>query len=125
MAIRIIIAESSPIMRTIVKNKLIPKGYEIAGVASGPDETLEMYERIRPDLLTIDVSSEQNKSKGSDWIETVRKILTIDPDARIVMVASPGQEELLINSFKTGVRDFVVKPFEPERIITALERAVA
>ncbi len=125
MGTRILIVENASFMRTIVKNMLVPLGYIIAGEATSPSEAVDMYERMKPDLITIDVSTEQNKSKERVWIETVKKILARNPDARIVMVAAPEQEEMLIDSFKAGVRDFVVKPFEPERIITAVENAVA
>lgn len=121
---RILIVESSPLLRTIVKQMLASKGFEIAGVSSTPSETVDQYKKLKPDLVTIDVSTQDSCSEHN-WIDAVKNILRLEPDARVVMVAASGQEKLLVDSFKAGVRDFVVKPFDPEKVATALERAVA
>ncbi|MCK5568337.1 MAG: response regulator, partial [Spirochaetes bacterium] len=74
----------------------------------------------KPDLVTMDITM-----KEKDGLEAARDILLKYPDARIIMVTALGQEKMLVDSIKLGVKDFVVKPFEPERIISAVEKALA
>jgi two-component system chemotaxis response regulator CheY len=75
---------------------------------------------LKPDLVTMDITM-----KEKDGLEAAREILKKNPDARIVMVTALGQEKMLMDSLALGVKDFVVKPFQPERIVSAVEKALA
>lgn len=119
MGKRILIVDDANFMRMMVKNTLIPHGYEIAGEAANGEEAVAKYEMLHPDLVTMDITM-----KVKDGLEAAREILARHPDARIVMVTALGQEKMLADSIAAGVRDFVVKPFEPERIVSAVRKAL-
>jgi len=120
MGKRILIVDDATFIRTMVKKVLEPLGYEIAGEATNGNEAVTKYEELKPDLVTMDITM-----KEKDGLEAAKAILSRYPDARIIMVTALGQEKMLIDSFKIGVKDFVVKPFAPERIISAVEKAFA
>jgi len=104
----------------MVKDVLIPRGFEIAGEATNGNEAVKMYEELKPDLVTMDITM-----KEKDGLQAAKEILERHPEAKIIMVTALGQEKMLLDSFKIGVKDFVVKPFKPERIISAVEKALA
>jgi two-component system chemotaxis response regulator CheY len=120
MSKKILIVDDATFIRTMVKDVLVPRGFEIAGEATNGNEAVTLYEKLKPDLVTMDITM-----KEKDGLEAAREILQRDPDARIIMVTALGQEKMLLDSFKIGVKDFVVKPFQPERIISAVEKALA
>ncbi len=119
MAKKILIVDDANFMRMMVKNTLIPYGFEIAGEASNGAEAVAKYEELKPDLVTMDITM-----KVKDGLAAAKEILSKHPDARIVMVTALGQEKMLVDSIAIGVKDFVVKPFEPERIVSAVRKAL-
>jgi two-component system chemotaxis response regulator CheY len=120
MGKRILIVDDANFMRMIVKDTLSPHGFEICGEAANGNEAVKLYGQLKPDLVTMDITM-----KEKDGLEAAREILGKDPDARIVMVTALGQEKMLMDSLALGVKDFVVKPFEAGRIISAVEKALA
>lgn len=119
MGKRILIVDDANFMRMIVKDTLIPQGFEICGEASNGNEAVRQYERLKPDLVTMDITM-----KEKDGLQAAREILSHHPDARIVMVTALGQEKVLMDCLSIGVKDFVVKPFEPQRILSAVKKAL-
>jgi two-component system chemotaxis response regulator CheY len=103
-----------------VKDTLTPHGFEICGEAVNGNEAVKLYAELKPDLVTMDITM-----KEKDGLEAARDILSKDPNARIVMVTALGQEKMLMDSLALGVKDFVVKPFEAERIVSAVQKALA
>ncbi len=120
MAKRVLVVDDATFIRTMVKNILIPRGFVIAGEASNGVDAVTRYQELKPDLVTMDIT--MNEKSG---LEAAREIMRCDPSARIIIVTALGHEKRLIDSFKIGVKDFVVKPFKPERLITAVEKALA
>lgn len=120
MTKRVLIVDDANFMRMIVKDTLTPKGFEICGEAVNGNEAVKLYEELKPDLVTMDITMREK-----DGLEAARDILTKDPNARIVMVTALGQEKMLMDSLALGVKDFVVKPFEAERIVSAVQKALA
>jgi two-component system, chemotaxis family, chemotaxis protein CheY len=119
MAKRILVVDDANFMRMIVKDTLTPHGFEIVGEASNGNEAVAKYEQLKPDLVTMDITM-----KEKDGVAAAREILAKDPNARIIMVTALGQERMLMDCLSLGVKDFVVKPFEPERIVTAVRKAL-
>jgi len=117
---KILIVDDAAFIRTMVKDILAPRGFEIVGEATNGNEAVQKYMELKPDLVTMDITMREK-----DGLEAAREILQKDPNARIIMVTALGQEQLLVESFKIGVKDFVVKPFEPERILSAVEKALS
>ncbi len=120
MGKRILIVDDATFIRMIVKSILVPRGFEIAGEAANGSEAVRKYFDLKPDLVTMDITMNEK-----DGLQAAREILTMDKNARIIMVTALGQERMLIDSFKIGVKDFVVKPFKPERLLTAVQKALA
>ena len=119
MGKRVLVVDDATFMRTIVKDNLVPSGFEIAGEATNGAEAVVKYSELKPDLVTMDITM-----KLKDGLEAAREILAADPNARIIMVTALGQEKMLLDSLALGVRDFVVKPFTRERIISAVEKGL-
>jgi len=119
MAKKILVVDDANFMRMIVKDTLTPHGFEIVGEASNGNEAVAKYEQLKPDLVTMDITM-----KEKDGVAAAREILAKDPNARIIMVTALGQERMLMDCLSLGVKDFVVKPFEPERIVTAVRKAL-
>jgi two-component system chemotaxis response regulator CheY len=120
MAKKVLVVDDANFMRMIVKDTLAPHGFEICGEAANGNQAVALYAQLKPDLVTMDITM-----KEKDGLEAAREILKKNPDARIVMVTALGQEKMLMDSLALGVKDFVVKPFQPERIVSAVEKALA
>ena len=114
---RILIADDTVFMRSMIRDILIGSGrFEIVGEASNGLEAVELYRQARPDLVTIDIVMPE-----MDGIHATREILRIDPGAAIVIVSALGQEALVIESIAAGARDFLVKPFSREKVLSVLD----
>jgi two-component system, chemotaxis family, chemotaxis protein CheY len=120
MAKKVLVVDDANFMRMIVKDTLVPNGFEIVGEAVNGIEAVDKYAELMPDLVTMDITM-----KGKDGLQAAREILARFPDARIVMVTALGQEKMLMDCIEIGVRDFVVKPFTSERILSAVKKALA
>ena len=117
---RVLIVDDAKFMRTLVKDALEAAGHEIVGEAENGNQAIEMYNQLNPDLVTMDITMREK-----DGLEASQEILQADSRARIVMVTALGQEELLTKAIKMGVKDFVVKPFPPERLQQAVQKALS
>lgn len=117
---RVLIVDDAKFMRTLVKDALEAAGHEIVGEAENGIQAIEMYKKLNPDLVTMDITMREK-----DGLAASEEILQTDNRARIVMVTALGQEELLTRAIKMGVKDFVVKPFPPERLQQAVQKALS
>jgi two-component system chemotaxis response regulator CheY len=116
---RILVVDDAKFMRTLVKDALSGAGHTIAGEAENGNIAIEQYKNLKPDLVTMDITMREK-----DGIEATQEILKMDPKAKIIMVTALGQEDLLAKAIKMGVKDFVVKPFPPERLQQAAAKAL-
>lgn len=119
MSKRVLIVDDAAFMRMMIKNVLTQNGYEVAGEASNGQEALVLYEKVKPDLVTLDITMPE-----MDGIQTLKELLKIDPSANIIMVTAMGQQQLVIEAIQVGAKDFVVKPFQPDRLIEAVRKAL-
>lgn len=119
MAATILIADDLSFMRMIQKEILTQHGYTVAGEATNGAEAVEMYRALRPDLVILDITMPQ-----MNGLEAMRQIFAIDPAARLIMCSALGQQNLIVEAIRAGVKDFIVKPFKPERILSAIEKAL-
>ncbi|HRU39401.1 MAG TPA: response regulator [Candidatus Goldiibacteriota bacterium] len=106
-------------MRDILRGILKKKDIEVAAEAGNGREAVEKYKEIKPDLVTMDIIMPE-----MDGIEAVRNIIAFDPSARILMCSAMGQQALVIEAIQAGARDFVIKPFQPTRVLEAVDRAL-
>ncbi|GBC97020.1 Chemotaxis protein CheY [bacterium HR16] len=117
MGKRILITDDALFMRVTLKNILTQHGYEVAGEATNGREAVEMYKSLKPDLVTMDITMPE-----MDGISAVREIKKVDPNARIVMVTAMGQKNLVVEAIQAGAKDFIVKPFQPDRVIESVQK---
>jgi two-component system chemotaxis response regulator CheY len=106
-------------MRQMIREIIEPEGYEVVGEATNGMEAVALYLELQPDLVTMDIV--MPKRSG---IEAVRGILAEDPRAQVVMCSALGQETLVMEALQAGAKNFIVKPFKPDAVISTLDRLV-
>ena len=104
-------------MRFTLRKLLQQHGYEVVGEASNGAEAVELYGRLRPDVVTLDITM-----PGMDGLTALKAILRMDPDAKVVVCSAMGQKAIVTEAIAAGARDFLVKPFRPQRVLEALQR---
>jgi two-component system chemotaxis response regulator CheY len=119
MGARILIADDLSFMRMIQKEILGERGYLVVGEAADGIEVVEKYRSLKPDLVVLDITM-----PNMNGLEAMRRIFQLDPKARIIMCSALGQQKLIVEAIQAGVKDFIVKPFKPERILSAIEKAL-
>lgn len=114
----VLIVDDALFMRTMIRDILVNTGqFEVVGEASNGREAVQLYDALKPQLVTMDIVMPE-----LDGIEATREILKKNPQATIIMCSALGQEALVIESIAAGARDFIVKPFTPEKVIRAIEK---
>ena len=119
MATRVLVVDDAAFMRMMVKDILSKNGYEIVGEAENGMKALEKYQELKPDLVTMDITMPE-----MDGITAVKEIKKVDPAAKVVMCSAMGQQAMVIESIQAGARDFIVKPFQADRVLEAIRKAV-
>jgi two-component system chemotaxis response regulator CheY len=117
---RVLVVDDAAFMRKMVSDVLIKGGHEVVGEAGNGAEAVDRYAELRPEVTTLDITM-----PGKDGIAALREIIQIDPAARVVMCSALGQETKVLESIKAGAKDFVVKPFQAERVLEAVGKALA
>lgn len=116
---KVLIAEDSAHMRSILKDLLLRGGYEVVGEADNGAEAVRLYEKLRPDVVTLDITMPE-----MDGIEALKAIKAAYPDARVVMASSMSQQNKVIEALRAGANDFFIKPMQAESVIETLESAL-
>jgi len=106
-------------MRAMIKDILTANGYEVVGEATNGAEALVRYEELRPDLVTMDITMPE-----MDGVTAVKQLMSRFPDAKVIMVSAMGQQALVVDAIQAGAKDFVVKPFDVNRFLEAVRRAM-
>ncbi len=115
--IKVLIADDAIFMRTMIRDILEKNGFEVVGEAGTGKEAVEKFQRLKPDLITMDIVMPE-----MGGIEAVKAIVKTDPNAKILMCSAMGQKALVIEAIQAGAKDFVVKPFQPSAVIEAISR---
>jgi two-component system, chemotaxis family, chemotaxis protein CheY len=115
---RVLITDDLKFMRQILRDILERNGFSVAAEAVDGQDAVQRYIRSRPDLVLMDITMPR-----MDGIQALQRIMQTDARARVVMCSALGQEKFIIRSIQLGARDFVVKPFSEERIVSALTKA--
>ena len=116
----VLIADDAAFMRMMLKNVLTEAGYEIAGEAENGAVAVAKYRELSPDLTTMDITMPE-----MDGLAALKEIRAGDPTARVVMCSAMGQQSMVIESIQAGAKDFIVKPFQPDRVLEAVQKALA
>lgn len=120
MSKRILVVDDAAFMRMMIKDILTKNGYVVVGEADNGAVAIEKYQELKPDLVTMDITMPE-----MDGIAAVREIKKLDPNARIIMCSAMGQQAMVIDAIQAGAKDFIVKPFQPERVLEAVSKAVS
>jgi two-component system chemotaxis response regulator CheY len=115
---RLLVVDDALLMRKMIRDVAAEVGWEVVAEARNGREAVELYDRLRPDLVTMDVVMPEMSG-----LEALRRIRAVDPDAQVVMVTALDQKQTLLESIRDGAIDFIVKPFERDRIASLLTKA--
>jgi len=115
----VLVCDDAIFMRTMIGDILSQAGYEVAGEAETGTQAVEKYIELKPDLVTMDIVM-----PDMGGIDAVREIIQHDPGARILMCSAMGQQALVVEAIQAGAKDFVVKPFQPSRVLEAVQRVL-
>jgi two-component system chemotaxis response regulator CheY len=116
---KILMVDDSRTSRKILKDILVDAGFEIVGEAGNGEEGYQMYSELKPDLVTMDITM-----PVLDGISALKKIKESYPDARVVMVTAAGQKSKLIEAIQSGAVDFISKPFDSEKLVDIIRKAI-
>jgi two-component system chemotaxis response regulator CheY len=117
---RVLIVDDAAFMRKMLGDVLAKGGHEVIGEGANGTEAITQYQALRPDIMTLDITMPEK-----DGLAALREILTLEPGAKIVMCSALGQESKVLEAIKCGAKDFVVKPFQPDRVLDAIGKALA
>jgi two-component system chemotaxis response regulator CheY len=116
----ILIVDDAAFMRMMLRDILIKGGHEVVGEAANGLEAIDKYGKLKPDLVTMDITMPE-----MEGIEALKRIKTDDPKARIIMCSAMGQQGMVVQAIQAGAKDFVVKPFQGDRVLEAVSKALA
>ncbi|HEX3831452.1 MAG TPA: response regulator [Solirubrobacteraceae bacterium] len=117
---RVLVVDDAAFMRKVVSDALAAGGHDVIGEAGNGSDAITRFAELRPELTMLDITMPEK-----DGLQALAEIMTLDPRARVLMCSALGQESKVIESIKLGARDFVVKPFDPERLLEAVGKALA
>ena len=119
MAKNILIVDDAAFMRMMIKDILTKNGYNVVGEAENGAKALEKYNELKPDLVLMDITMPE-----VDGIKALKNIKAADPNATVIMCSAMGQQAMVIEAIQGGAKDFIVKPFQPDRVLEAVKKVV-
>ena len=116
---KILIVDDAAFMTMMIKDILTKNGYEVVAEAANGVEAVELYKSHQPDLVTMDITMPE-----MDGIEAVKQIKAVNPAAKVIMCSAMGQQSMVMDAIKAGANDFIVKPFQADRVLEAVKKIV-
>ena len=116
---KILIVDDAAFMRLMLKDILTKGGFEIAGEAADGVEAVAKYNELKPDLVTLDITM-----PNKDGIQALKEIKAADPNATCVMCSAMGQQSMVIEAIQSGAKDFIVKPFQADRVLESIRKVL-
>lgn len=120
MAKTVLIVDDAAFMRMMIKDILEKNGYDVIGEAENGNVAVEKYKELEPDLVTMDITMPEK-----DGITALKEIKEINADATVIMCSAMGQQAMVIDAIQAGAKDFIVKPFQAERVVEAVSKALS
>src|SRR3972149_445947 len=111
---RVLVGDDAAFMRKVLGDALSSGGHEVVGEAGNGNEAVRLYQELKPDVATLDITMPEK-----DGMAALKEILAVDPGAKVIMCSALGQEGKVLESIKLGAKDFVVKPFQADRVLDA------
>ena len=115
----ILICDDAAFMRMMLKDILVKEGFEVVGEAVNGADGVEKYNSLKPDLVTMDITMPE-----MDGIAALKAIRASDPAAKVIMCSAMGQQAMVVESIQAEARDFIVKPFQKDRVIEAIKKQI-
>ena len=115
----VLIVDDAAFMRMMLKDILTKNDFEVVGEAENGKVAVAAYQKLQPDIVTMDITMPE-----MNGIDAVKAIKTLDASAKVVMVSAMGQQPMVIDAIQAGAVDFIVKPFQPDRVVEALNKAL-
>ncbi|RSL32710.1 response regulator [Salibacterium salarium] len=115
----VLIVDDASFMRMMIKDILTKNDFEIAGEAANGQEAVDMYNEVKPDLVTMDITMPEK-----DGVVALKEIQGNYPDAKIIMCSAMGQQSMVIDAIQAGAKDFIVKPFQADRVMDAINKVL-
>lgn len=119
MGKKILIVDDAAFMRMMIKNIVVKGGYEVVGEGENGAQGVAKYKELKPDLVTMDITMPE-----MDGIAAVKEIMKQFPDAKVIMCSAMGQQAMVIDAIQAGAKDFIVKPFQPDRVLEAIGKVI-
>ena len=114
---KILIVDDAAFMRMMIKDILTKNGYEVAAEAENGLKAVEKYAEVRPNLVLMDITMPE-----MDGIQSLKKIKELDPAANVIMCSAMGQQAMVIEAIQSGAKDFIVKPFQSDRVLESIKK---
>jgi two-component system chemotaxis response regulator CheY len=119
MGIDVLIVDDLTFIKMVLRDLLEKAGFRVVGEASDGEEALAMFQAKRPDVVLLDITMPK-----MDGLTALKKLLEIDPRAKVIMCSALGQQRLIVQAIQAGAKDFIVKPFRPERVISSIKKTL-
>ncbi|AZV42284.1 MULTISPECIES: response regulator [Peribacillus] len=120
MAHKILIVDDAAFMRMMIKDILVKNGFEIVGEAADGAQAVQLFQDTQPDLVTMDITMPE-----MDGITALKEIKKVNPQAKVIMCSAMGQQAMVIDAIQAGAKDFIVKPFQADRVLEAINKALS
>lgn len=120
MSKKILIVDDATFMRMMIKDILTKGGFNVIGEAENGAKAIEKFTELSPDLVIMDITMPE-----VDGIQAVKEIKKLDANSKIIMCSAMGQQAMVIESIQAGAQDFIVKPFQPDRVLEAVKKVLA
>jgi two-component system chemotaxis response regulator CheY len=117
MGIDVLIVDDLTFIKMVLRDLVEKAGFRVVGEASDGEEALRLFHEKHPDVVLLDVTMPK-----MDGLTALKKMLEADPDAKVIMCSALGQQRLIVQAIQLGAKDFIVKPFRPERVIGAIKK---
>ena len=114
--LKTLVVDDAALMRIRLRDILSKMNCEIAGEAANGKEAIALYEELKPDLVTLDISMPE-----MNGIETLKKIMSIDNTAKIIIISAVGQKALVADALRSSAKAFIIKPFNPQQVMGKVE----
>ncbi len=119
MSVKVLVVDDAAIMRMMISEMLKKNGYEIVGEAVNGRDAILKYRELNPDLVTMDITM-----PDMDGIQAVKEIIAMDSKAKVFMISAMGQQSMVFDAIKAGAKDFIVKPFQADRLLEAVKKVL-
>ncbi|MDQ0161746.1 response regulator [Bacillus alveayuensis] len=119
MGKKILVVDDAAFMRMMIKDILTKNGYEVVAEAQDGVQAIEKYKELQPDLVTMDITMPE-----MDGITALKEIRKLNPNAKVIMCSAMGQQAMVIDAIQAGAKDFIVKPFQADRVIEAIKKTL-